>query len=380
MASIFKPTYTKTDPKTGKKVTKRLKKWYVKYRDSDDRERKVPGFTDKSATLQLAARLEREAELARQGMGDPYHKQRKRPLKDHIDEFERHLRDRGNSADHVRLTLDRVRKICASCKFVFMQDISASRVQAFLGDLRRGDEAKSGRSIQTCNHYLGAIKEFCRWLVMDRRCGDNPLTHLQKQNVATDRRHDRRALTAGEFSLLVESAMHGPPVEGVSGPDRAMLYIVAAWTGLRRRELSSLTLRSLDLDKEPPEVCVEAAYSKRRRQDRIPLHPVVVERLKQCSRLFILPRSTPHEGLRGQAPRSRPLEANTSESSRPLCEPTAELVVSTVCFGTSGRSRTEGGTAEAAGGCSGGSLGFTRLRTKRSRTAVSKCSGTRGTN
>ena len=125
MASIFKPTYTKTDPKTGKKVTKRLKKWYVKYRDSDDRERKVPGFTDKGATLKLAARLEREAELARQGMGDPYHKQRKRPLKEHIDEFEQHLRDKGNSADHVRLTLDRVRKICTSCKFIFMGDNDA---------------------------------------------------------------------------------------------------------------------------------------------------------------------------------------------------------------------------------------------------------------
>ena len=60
-----------------------------------------------------------------------------------------------------------------------------------------------------------------------------------------------------------------------------MLYILAAWTGFRRKEISSLTLRSFDLDADPPTVCVQAAYSKRRRLDSVPLHPVVVERLRE---------------------------------------------------------------------------------------------------
>ena len=48
----------------------------------------------------------------------------------------------------------------------------------------------------------------------------------------------------------------------------------------RRGELASLTLQSFNLDSDPPTVACEAAYSKRRRHDVVPLHPAVVERLR----------------------------------------------------------------------------------------------------
>ena len=58
------------------------------------------------------------------------------------------------------------------------------------------------------------------------------------------------------------------------------LYILAAWTGYRRKELASLTLKSLDLDGSPATVPVQAGDSKRRKNDVVPLHPSVVERFK----------------------------------------------------------------------------------------------------
>lgn len=58
MASIYKPTYVKTDSQTGKKIKKKLKTWYIKYRDADGIERRVKEFTDKEATKQRAAELE----------------------------------------------------------------------------------------------------------------------------------------------------------------------------------------------------------------------------------------------------------------------------------------------------------------------------------
>ncbi|MCI0335248.1 MAG: site-specific integrase [Planctomycetes bacterium] len=66
----------------------------------------------------------------------------------------------------------------------------------------------------------------------------------------------------------------------MTGPDRAMLYILAAWTGYRRQELASLTRSSFKLSMTPPKVTVTAAYSKRRRQDVIPLHPEVAASIK----------------------------------------------------------------------------------------------------
>lgn len=60
-----------------------------------------------------------------------------------------------------------------------------------------------------------------------------------------------------------------------------MLYILAAWTGLRRGELGSLRASSFQLDATPPTVTVEAAYSKHRRKDVQVLHPSVAKQMKE---------------------------------------------------------------------------------------------------
>ncbi len=65
------------------------------------------------------------------------------------------------------------------------------------------------------------------------------------------------------------------------GHDRAMLYYVAAFTGLRAQELASLTPQSFDLDADPPTVCVDACYSKHRRRDVLPLAEDLVARLRE---------------------------------------------------------------------------------------------------
>jgi integrase/recombinase XerD len=59
-----------------------------------------------------------------------------------------------------------------------------------------------------------------------------------------------------------------------------MLYALALYTGLRASELASLTPASFRLDADPPTVTVQAGYSKRRREDTVPLHPSLAERLR----------------------------------------------------------------------------------------------------
>jgi integrase len=108
----------------------------------------------------------------------------------------------------------------------------------------------------------------------------NPVEHLPSINASADIRRERRVITAEEFTRLVEAAHGGPDIQCVSGPDRAMLYVLAAWTGYRRGELASLTLKSFNFESDPPTVQVKAGYSKRRRNDIVPLHPVVAEQLK----------------------------------------------------------------------------------------------------
>jgi integrase len=128
---------------------------------------------------------------------------------------------------------------------------------------------------------MKSAKQFTRWLVRDRRSSVDQLAYLSKLNVSTDRRHDRRALTSEEFARLVEAAHIGDVIEAIPGPDRAMLYVLAAWTGFRKGEVGSLTLRSFRLDDLPASAIVAACYSKRKRQDTQILHPEVVRRLKE---------------------------------------------------------------------------------------------------
>jgi hypothetical protein len=77
---------------------------------------------------------------------------------------------------------------------------------------------------------------------------------------------------------MVEAAINGSTVEALPGPDRAMVYILAAWTGYRRAELASLTLRSFKLRSDPPSLAVPASHTKNRKAAEIPLHADVVER------------------------------------------------------------------------------------------------------
>jgi integrase len=108
------------------------------------------------------------------------------------------------------------------------------------------------------------------------------VTHLDTVNVQADRRHDRRALAVNELLRLLTATETRPECEGMAGADRAMLYRLAVETGLRRGELESLTRGSFDLapGSDPPTVTVRAAYSKRRRDDVLPLRADTAAKLR----------------------------------------------------------------------------------------------------
>ena len=70
MASVFKQAYTKKGPATGERVKKSSKGWYVEFRDAQGVVKRVPGYSDRRATEQLAAQLEREVARGEVGLVD----------------------------------------------------------------------------------------------------------------------------------------------------------------------------------------------------------------------------------------------------------------------------------------------------------------------
>jgi len=256
MARIFKQCYTSKAP-DGRRVTRKSRKWYIEYRNGQDIRRRVPGFSDKQATQQLASDLERQAAREQVGLVDRFTEHRKRPLAEHAADWRESLLAKGDTDKQSNQLTNRVRRILDGCRFTSWPDLSASKVQAYVAELRDG-----GLSIQTCNFYLQAVKQFARWCVRDGRAADSPLSHLRGGNVRTDRRHDRRALTDPELRKLLDTTRRAPTRFRMTGPDRARLYQLAVETGLRASELRSLTWGSFELDGDPATVTVKAAYSK----------------------------------------------------------------------------------------------------------------------
>jgi len=275
MASIFKQQYT-AKGKDGTRIKKKSKFWYIDYKGVDGIRKRVKGFKDKTATAQLAAKLEKEAELAEVGIVDRYKEHRKRPLAEHIEDFRESMLAKGGTVRHVEVTLSRITRIVEGCKFVMWDDVSASRTQNLLAQLRKSEP---GISRKTSNYYLQSIKQFCSWMVQDARSSESPLKHLKKLSTCDDDTQKRRALEPDEFGRLLEVTELAPKRFGMEGHERAVMYRFAAYTGLRANEIRNLTASSFDFDNST--VKVKAAYSKRRREDVLALRKDTVEAMRE---------------------------------------------------------------------------------------------------
>ena len=301
---VFKANYK---DRTGKQ--RESARWYVDFSDHNGVRRRLPGFTDKQATEALGRQLEKLAvcrmnneqpgrelaawlescpvklrgKLAEIGLLSRERAAGGKSLSEHLDDFRACLLARGNTNKHANMILRHCERVFDGAGFATWTDISASKVLQVLAGLRseqgkRGGADKPKLSAMSFNHYLRGLKSFCGWMVADGRASENPLAHLKTKNARTEARHQRRALEVDEIRRLLEVTQAEPARFDMTGPERAMLYRVAVETGLRANELRTLTALSFDL--EGLTVSVEAAYSKHRREDSIPLRSDTAEALR----------------------------------------------------------------------------------------------------
>jgi integrase len=292
---LYRPTYR--DKKT--KQIRQVKKWWVELRDHLQLVRRFPAFTDKGQSRILGQQIQKlvacrmagqqpDPELARWleqvpskwlrrfveiGLLDTARAAGQKLLKDHLADFRNSLIAKGDTKMHVQTLTSRARRIIDGCGFRKWSDMRADMIERYLADLR-----ERGLSVQTSNFYLQSVQQFARWMVQNRRASESPVAHLKPLNVRTDRRRDRIPLEVDEVRRLLSAAEKGPERYGMSGQERALLYRLAVETGLRRKELRSLRVSSFDYDSNT--VTVVAGYSKRRREDVLPLRAETATDLK----------------------------------------------------------------------------------------------------
>jgi len=179
-----------------------------------------------------------------------------------LDRFAADLHASDRDDKYIENSCRFVRIVSASQQWKRVQDIDA---EGFI-DWRT---ANSTLSPKTLNHYLTTLKTFLNWLVKQDLLIRNPLNRLSTVR-ETRKTRERRALTRDEARRLIASA---PRI-------RAIVYLVALFTGLRRGELKAVRVRDVVLDAPKPHIMTRAATSKNRKSEAVFLHPEVVSALR----------------------------------------------------------------------------------------------------
>ena len=129
------------------------------------------------------------------------------------------------------------------------------------------------------------MQSFGNWLVKSQRLARNPFAHLLRLNAKVDVRVERRALNPAERTRLIDAVDKSEKqFRKLTGPDRAVLYLMATMTGLRANELATLRLSAFNFKAEPPTVPIAAENEKSGRGAELPLHPFVMNRLSSWLR------------------------------------------------------------------------------------------------
>lgn len=186
-------------------------RWIIQYTDYTGRRRERSSrTTDHIVALRIGAELDARVAERRMGLVDPradaFAEQDRRPICEHIADFESLLQARGRAASHVVATRRSIERVVKQVGARRLSDLSAFKVQTAVVVLReepilvsaarrRRSQARAlsasrqlterpmYRSARTYNKLLQAMTSFTRWLWRDGRMPSNPLLAVTRLNV-----------------------------------------------------------------------------------------------------------------------------------------------------------------------------------------------------
>ncbi len=301
---VFKPTYiVNGKPRTGPR-------WHVGFTDHLEVRRSLAATTDKTASEQFGRNIEQlvavarggarpdgdlakwieglapklRSKLAGFGLLDEKASTIAQPLTEHVGDYKKNLLAKARTPGHAQLCHTRLIDLLEGCEFAYWRDVNVGKVERWLAEQRA-----AGTKTRTSNHYAGAVRAFCNWMVADGRASSSPLSRLG--SVAVTDEESYGAFTVEQMQKLLEETRVGPTRasdgkprprrRGMSGPHRRLLYRFAVETALRADEIRTLTVASFKLDGDPPTVELKARDAKNRRAASIPLRASLVDELRE---------------------------------------------------------------------------------------------------
>ena len=232
---------------------------------------------DKQVAEKRLRDIVQEKERERMGLIAPKleRESAEKPLAEHLVEFVADLKAKGRTEKYIKLLNGRVARLLKGTKWKFPKDITAD---AFIGWRARQKIAP-----KTVNEYLNSINALLNWMAKNERILDNPLRNVERVDLR-GKQQLRRALTDEELNKLLDAA-----------EEYRLLYLTAAYTGLRLGELKQLLWADVNFDDSRPFLLVRASTTKNKKQAIVPLHPLLIPEFTQASELaeggdFVFPQ------------------------------------------------------------------------------------------
>lgn len=185
------------------------------------------------------------------------------PLSDHLSAYLDDLRTKGRDEMYVYNVEKRIEKLLSACRWEYPRHVTAD---SFVG----WRSANRDKAAKTLNEYLDAMRGLLKWMIRQGRLESNPLAVVGTVETRGREVRQRRAFTDSQLYQLVT----------VATPERRALYLLAAFSGLRKAELESLTWADVCLNGEGSSVTVRASMTKNHKMALLPLHQDATEALR----------------------------------------------------------------------------------------------------
>jgi integrase len=182
-----------------------------------------------------------------------------------IEEYIQSRRGLHCNEKYVRELELKLLRLMRECNWPTLRDITGHSFEAWRA--RQAQEKKI--SAKTLNEYRDAIFGLCKW--MEPRVGSNPIRLVGRIKSLGDPKQKRRAFTLAELWRLISV-----------GGERGVVYLVAAFTGLRRGELGKIEWRDVHIDESQPYISVRSSIAKNAKAVSQPLPARVAAALRQC--------------------------------------------------------------------------------------------------
>ena len=274
----------------GKKKTGKLTKtgrvrfhvdmWTAQYADETGTIKRVSTkTTNRSAAEKILARYETEIDRIKSGVATREELEKTKTPRTTLDSALEQFRIKMVAAEcttkHINATLRYVLQVCGESGIDTLAKIRRETVERWIADKTQ----RKVSSPRTINYHLTSIKSFAQYLTDVELLPGNPLKSVRKLNESLDQRKKRRAMTEEEVERFMQAAARGKYRTKAKANERLLVYRLLLGTGLRSTELSLLTPSQIDFERN--RLTIEAAKTKNKKADVLPLHPDLVRSVKE---------------------------------------------------------------------------------------------------